>query len=96
MTAFDALCKELGEQLVGRQVPSSFGSPVGEIIHVCPPRALEQDRVFFWEVEVQPKPDDGQGTWSLSFDTLDQLKIITRETTLAIFRRHLGDSVRWV
>jgi hypothetical protein len=96
VAAKDALCSELSGRLVGREVPRVFGSPAGEIIRVCPPRELDKECVFFWEVEVYPKPDDGQGTWSLNFDTLDQLGIIARETTLTIFRRHLGDSVRWV
>ncbi|HJP81366.1 MAG TPA: hypothetical protein VJ841_03170 [Candidatus Saccharimonadales bacterium] len=94
MTVIDALCGELSGLLVGREVAQSPLHPTGEIIRVCPPDVQQyQARVFFWEVEVQPTPDDGQGTWGMSFSELDRLDIIRRAAILTIFRRHLSDVV---
>ncbi|HJP81365.1 MAG TPA: hypothetical protein VJ841_03165 [Candidatus Saccharimonadales bacterium] len=86
-----ALRGELNAQLAGREVVAALGHSAGVIMHVCvPDDPFEQRRVFYWEVEVRPKADEKGPTWSLSFDALDTLGVMTRAATLTLFRRHIS------
>jgi hypothetical protein len=90
--AAEAVKAELERLLVGQQLPATATQPVGKIIAiVMPDRHSDDPDSFFWEVEVEPVHDDGEGYWGQGLQTVS---ILSEAKRVELFRRHFGDLAR--
>lgn len=90
--AAEAVKVELERLLVGKLMLSTATQPVGKITKVImPDRRSDYPDSFYWEVEADPVPEDGEGFWGQGLQTV---ALLSEAKRIEIFHRHFGDLAR--